>query len=178
MQERQARESALSGASTADFELLIGPWVNEMYRLAAAIVGVDGAEDVVQDSLVDAWRGLHRLRDRGSARSWLHAIVVNRASKHLRSARSRPRTIRVETFDDQPGGQAEDPSTAIADRDRLNRAFETLSAEQRACVVLHYGFDQSVPQIAEALEIAEGTVKSRIHAGVQRLRTTISRDSE
>jgi RNA polymerase sigma-70 factor (ECF subfamily) len=177
MRERLTRRSASAGPATPDFEALVGPWVAEMYRLAAAIVGVDSAEDVTQDALVDAWRGLPRLRDRTKARAWLHSIVVNRASKHLRARRSRPRLISVAVEESRVHG-GRDPATDVARRDSLDRAFEDLSPDQRACVVLHYSFDFTVPQIAATLGVPDGTVKSRIHAGIQRLRAALAEDDQ
>lgn len=177
MEKPLARDSASAEPATADFESLIGPWVAEMYRLAAAIVGPGDAEDVTQDAIVDAWRGLRRLRDRARLRPWLHAIVANRARKHLRAQRSRPRLIAVQPADwsDRRGSES-DSAVRVADRDRLDRAFAGLTAEQRTCVLLHYSFDVSVPQIASTLAVPEGTVKSRIHAGIQRLRVALDED--
>jgi RNA polymerase sigma factor (sigma-70 family) len=169
-----ARGSDLPAADRAEFEALVGPWVQEMYRVAAAIVGPQDARDVTQDALLDAWRGFARLRDQGRARPWLHAIVANRARKYLRAARSRPRliTVQVQGVMDA-GGSAPDPAGQVAERDRLDRAFDHLSADQRICLALRYSLDLSVPEIAETLRLPEGTVKSRIHAALERLRTAL-----
>jgi len=178
MENPIARDSAPAETTTTEFQTLIAPWVAEMYRMAAAIVGADGAEDVTQDALVDAWRGLGRLRDRERVRPWLHAIVANRASRHIRAQRSRPRLIAVEP-DGLPSVGARvapDHAAEIANRESLDRAFATLPSDQRVCVVLHYSFDIPVAQIAATLRIPEGTVKSRIHAGIQRLRATLTED--
>lgn len=152
------------------FEGLVGPWVDEMYRAAAAIVGEADARDVTQESLVDAWRGLPRLRDRDRLRPWLHAIVANRSRKHLRARKSRPRFVPVSSA---PEGSIDDRSAALAERDRLDRAFDALPEDQRIALALHYGLDLSVPQVASALSIPEGTIKSRVHAGVDRLRSVL-----
>jgi RNA polymerase sigma-70 factor (ECF subfamily) len=159
----------------ASFEALVGPWVDEMYRAAAAIVGETDARDVTQDALADAWRGFARLRDRERVRPWLHAIVANRSRKHLRARRSRPRLVSVTSW---PEGTEDDRSAVLAERDRLDRAFDSLPVEQRIALVLHYALDLSVPQVAEALSVPEGTVKSRLHAGVERLRETLSGEGE
>lgn len=161
---------AADGPTT--FEALVGPWEDEMYRVAAAIVGVDDARDVTQDALVDAWRGFGTLRDSQRVRPWLHAIVANRCRKHLRATRSRPRSVHVAV----PEQASEDQSVAFSERDRLDRAFAALSTDQRIAVVMHYVIDLSVPQIAAALSVREGTVKSRIHAGVERLREALVED--
>lgn len=148
-----------------------------MYRLAAAIVGVEAADDVTQDALLDAWRGWSRMRDRARVRPWVRAIVANRAKKHLRAQRSRPRLIAVapdELFLDLRSSRVTpDHAVVIADRQRLDGAFERLSADQRVCVALHYSLDISVAEIARALGVPEGTVKSRINAGITRMRAAL-----
>lgn len=172
-----ARGSASAAVASAEFEALVGPWVAEMYRLAAAIVGVDSAEDVTQDALVDAWRGFKGLRDRSRTRAWLHSIVVRRASKHLRALASRPRVTSIQPEDAWRTPRVfADPGVDIYRRELLDRAFEGLPLEQRACVVLHYSLDIPVARIASTLGIPEGTVKSRIHAGIQHLRQHMDRD--
>lgn len=165
-----AHRSADAADVAATFEALVGPWVDEMYRAAAAIVGEGDARDVAQDALVDAWRGFSALRDPGRARAWLHAIVANRCRKHLRASRRRPMVITSEV----PEIGVEDPSAAtLAERDRLDRAFVTLSPDQRIAIVLHYVVDLSTPEVAVVLSVPEGTVKSRIHAGMGRLREAL-----
>lgn len=157
------------------FEALVGPWVDELYRAAAAIVGEADARDVTQDSLVDAWRGFARLRDRGRLRPWLHAIVANRSRKHLRARRSRPQFVSVSNW---PEGAVDDRSSELAERDRLDRAFDSLPADQRIALALHYALDLSVPQVAATLSVPDGTVKSRIHAGVERLRAVLAAEDK
>ena len=159
----------------ATFEALVGPWVNEMYRAAAAIVGEADARDVTQEALLDAWRGMARLRDPERVRPWLHAIVANRSRKHLRARRSRPRLVPVSTWPEDP---VDDRSAALAERDRLDRAFDSLPADQRIALALHYALDLSVPQVAAVLSVPDGTVKSRIHAGVERLRATLAAEDK
>lgn len=144
-----------------------------MYRLAAAICGAGDAEDVTQDALLDAWRGLDRLRDETRVRPWLHAIVANRARKHFRFSQFRPRTVEIGA---EQTSAEDDPSMSVAERDRLDRAFDRLSADQRVCVALHHSIGASVPEIAAALGVPEGTVKSRINAAVSRLRTALKEE--
>lgn len=157
------------------FETLVGPLVEEMYRAAAAIVGEADARDVTQDALLDAWRGFTRLRDRDRVRPWLHAVVANRSRKHLRARRSRPRFVSVSSWPEVP---VDDRSAVLVERDRLDRAFDALPPDQRVALALHYALDLSVPQVAEALSAPEGTVKSRIHAGVERLRVALASEDE
>jgi RNA polymerase sigma-70 factor (ECF subfamily) len=174
MEPRVAHRKADAAQMAATFEALVGPWVNEMYRVAAAIVGETDAQEVTQDALVDAWRAFDGLRNQEKARQWLHAIVANRGRKHLRSARSRPRLAAVQLPEPAFG----DSSEALAEQERLDHAFESLSADQRIAVVLHHVLDLSVPQIAATLSVPEGTVKSRLHAGLVRMRAALVRDDD
>jgi RNA polymerase sigma-70 factor (ECF subfamily) len=167
--------NAETPSAAQTFEGLVGPWVDEMYRAAAAIVGEADARDVTQEALFDAWRGLAQLRDHERVRSWLHAIVANRSRKHLRARRSRPRFIPVTNW---PEGAIDDRSSDLAERDRLDRAFESLPDDQRVALALHYALDLSVPQVAAALLVPDGTVKSRIHAGIERLRAVLAAEDE
>lgn len=158
----------------ASFEALVGPWLGEMYRVAAAIVGEAEARDVTQEALVDAWRGYGRLREPDRVRPWLHAIVANRCRKHLRSRRRRPRLVSVGIW---PETTTEDRSSEIAERDRLDRAFDALPPDQRITLALHYVLDLSVPQVAALLSVPDGTVKSRVHAGIERLRVALDAEA-
>ncbi len=177
MKSSLAHVSAQADARSADFEAFVGPWADEMYRAAAAIVGAVDAADVTQDALIDAWRGLPQLRDRNRVRPWLHAIVANRSRKHLRGQRSRPRLIAVEVKDaSEATGSHADFAAGVAERDRLNRVFDRLTADQRICLAFRYAIDLSVPQIAATLRIPEGTVKSRLHGGLQQLRLALTED--
>lgn len=174
MEEKLAGRSTAATSRDVRFEQLVSPWMPEMYRLAAAICGTADADDVTQDALADAWRGFDRLRDEARVRAWLHSIVVNRARKHLRFRRFRPRTVEINP--ELMSSAERDPSLSVAERDRLDRAFERLPVDQRACVALHHSIGASVPEIAAALGIPEGTVKSRINAAVVRLRAALRED--
>jgi RNA polymerase sigma-70 factor (ECF subfamily) len=176
MEPTLARGGSARDVASRDFEALVAPCVEEMYRLAATIVGPHDARDVTQESLLTAWSKLGNLRRRDDARPWLHAIVVNQCRQLLRAQRRRPRVIDV----DEPGVLDRAPATpdasrAVAERDRLDRAFGRLDADHRAALALHYVTDLTVPQIAVALGIREGTVKSRIHAAVERMRVELDR---
>ena len=72
------------------FEMLVDRHANEVYRLASAIVGEADARDVTQESLVQAWTKLPRLRDADAFAPWLRRICVNRCRNWLRSRKRRP----------------------------------------------------------------------------------------
>jgi RNA polymerase sigma-70 factor (ECF subfamily) len=69
-----------------------------------------------------------------------------------------------------------DPMSTVADRDRLDRGFRRLPTDQRAIVVLHHYLGWSQPEIARALELPIGTVKSRLFYATRALRAAIEAD--
>jgi RNA polymerase sigma-70 factor (ECF subfamily) len=153
----------------AEFETLVEPRVDGLFRLAAAIVGPDDARDVTQDALVRAWHGFGGLRSPDALDAWLRAIVVNGCRNVLRSRRRSVRSIPVESAAEvaAPGAPMGD---ALAERDRLDRAFDQLSADHRSILALRFSLDLPLREVAATLDIPEGTAKSRLHAATARLR--------
>lgn len=155
---------AMRGDAQA-FEALVGAELDDLRRLAVAIVlDHDVGQDVVQDSLVAAWKGLSRLRDPRLFRTWIRRIVINRSRNALR----RPRTTSlVETV------AGTDPAARWDDVVAIEAAMRQLSPDLRACVALFYLQRATVAEIAQALDCPEGTVKSRLHTARARLRESL-----
>ena len=137
------------------------------YRLARAILGSSGdAEEAVQDAFVHAWRDLPRLREPASWPTWFRRITV-RAAVDRGRRRSRIREIDL--------GSVEPPaqfgaSAAVADRDDVERTLRALPPDDRALLALRFLADLEVDDVARALGIPAGTVKSRLSRLIARLR--------
>jgi RNA polymerase sigma-70 factor (ECF subfamily) len=161
----------------ASFERLVVDHLDRAYRLAAVILGsTDDAEEAVSDAALLAWRSRKGLRDPDRFEAWFSRIVVNTCRDRLRSRRRRPV---VEVFPTAPNEASEpgDFRELIHTRDELARAFELLSADDRITLVLRFWADLSIESIAERLGIPSGTVKSRLHHALARLRAGL-RDPE
>src|SRR6201986_3509456 len=79
---------ARSGDEDA-FAALTGPFRHELQVHCYRILGsAADAEDMLQETMMAAWRGLHRFEGRASLRTWLHAIATNKCLNHLRASRS------------------------------------------------------------------------------------------
>jgi RNA polymerase sigma factor (sigma-70 family) len=118
------------------------------------------ALDVVQDAWVDIARGLRGLRDPEAFLVWALRIVSRRAAKQIRhkqTERSAHRTLALS--EDPPLGDV--PEKALQYRD-VRRAIASLPAEQSATIALFYLEDLSVAEVATALDIPPGTVKTRL----------------
>jgi RNA polymerase sigma-70 factor (ECF subfamily) len=168
---RQARD----GRADA-FESLVEHYGAGIYRLAAAIVGPDEARDVAQESFVAAWRDLPRLRQVDRFEFWLRRIVINRSRNALRSRRRRPTQPLEGMTIAEAAARDSDFRDAIHARDALDGAFEGLSADHRAAVVLHYGSELSIRETAESMGVAVGTAKSRLNAALRQLRVAMEAD--
>lgn len=159
------------------FERLMAEHLERSYRLAAVILGDAGeAEDAVHDAAVAARHAWSSLRDEAAAAGWFARIVVNTCRDRLRR-RARRRLLEVL----RPPTPAEhpiagDPAAGVAARDELRRAFERLSPDERVVLVLRYEQDLTVPATAALLGIPDGTVKSRIHAALGKLRAALEGD--
>ena len=134
---------------------------------------LDRAEDAVQVTLVNAWRDLPTLRDIDRFEAWLTRILVRACYAEADRGRRWTATMRVLPLD---VASPSDPMAAVADRDRLDRGFRRLPTDQRAIVVLHHYLGWSQPEIAAALEIPLGTVKSRLFYATRALRAAIVAD--
>jgi RNA polymerase sigma-70 factor, ECF subfamily len=157
------------------FEVLVERHGPAMYRLASAIVGADDARDVAQESFVAAWRELPRLRDADRFEPWLRRIVINRSRNALRSRGRRP-SEPLDGIDGERRDHTADFREAVHARSELEAAFEGLSADHRAALVLHYGADLSISQTADAMGVAVGTAKSRLNAALRHMRAAMEGD--
>jgi RNA polymerase sigma-70 factor (ECF subfamily) len=124
------------------------------------------AEDLTQITFIKAWQSLHLLRESGAFRTWLRRIALNVVVDAVR------RGARETTpFSEDGADRASEPlEDAIVARLDVDRALARLSFGQRACVVLAYGEKMSHPEIAAALAMPIGTVKSHIARGLTTLR--------
>jgi len=138
-----------------------------MTRVAGAILGNEAdAADAIQEALLATWRELPRLRDTARFDAWADRILVNACRLVLRR-RSRARIRQVPL--DEEARTIDGPGAAVDERDAFDRAFEGLSPEARAILVLHHLEDRSVADIAAILDVPAGTVKSRLFAARREL---------
>jgi RNA polymerase sigma-70 factor (sigma-E family) len=145
-----------------------------LVRLAALLVrDIGTAEDVVQDSFVAMHAGWRRLRDSDKALSYLRQAVVNRSRSVLRHRVVVDRNAPAPP-PDMPS--AEHGAVALFERSAVIAALRTLPVRQREALVLRFYADMSEAQIADAMQISRGAVKSHTARAMQSLRTVLERD--
>ncbi len=166
--ELAAVQRARAGDDQA-FEALVRAYRDRILTLCHRIVGDrDAAEDVAQQSFVRAYQQLSRFRGEASFSTWLYAIAVNEARGYLRS-RGR-REARTRTVAETARCQQELRTTARPSSAPMTALLLQLPDREREALALFYLGDLSVAEIAGALRAPEGTVKSWLHRGRERLR--------
>ncbi|WP_421842003.1 sigma-70 family RNA polymerase sigma factor [Mycobacterium sp.] len=145
-----------------------------LWRYALRLTGdASQAEDIVQETLLKAWQHPEVTGDtQRSARAWLFTVARNMIIDDRRSARYRNV---VGSIDDSRAPEQSTPDEVNAALDRLliADAIAQLSVEHRAVIERSYYRGWTTAQVARDLEIAEGTVKSRLHYAVRALRLTL-----
>ena len=135
----------------------------------------DLAEDATQQALLDIWRDLPSLRDPARFDAWSYRLLVRACYAEGRKTRHWSPNMRLLSSDREPI-QA-DGTSAVVDRDQLERGFQRLSIEHRSVVVLHHYLDMPLDRIAETLDIPIGTVRSRLHHAMRGLRAALDADA-
>ncbi len=179
--ERELIERALAGDRAAAGEFIR----HHQGSLYAYILRLSGrpemAEDVVQDAFVRALTNLDRFDFRFRFSTWLFTIAkrlyVNACQKHKPAYDSEIVGGWADGVDGSPESPTITDEIATNAKVAIDRALMTLSEEQREVVVLFHQLDWPIAQIASYLSMPEGTVKSHLHRGRQRMRRFLEADA-
>jgi len=172
---------AARDGEVAAFDALFYRYRDGIFRLGLAITrDPSAAEEIVVDTFARAHRALARLEPDDSLRPWLYRVAVNL------SYNRRPRKNVVLSSLDEAADEAlanEDGSPShVAERAELRRlvlaAVDELGPKHRLVVVLHYLNGLNLTEIAEVVDCPVGTVKSRLHYALRRLRTHLAAHPE
>ncbi|TQK72220.1 SigE family RNA polymerase sigma factor [Nocardioides sp. SLBN-35] len=148
-------------------ELMHGCWAG-LYRTAYLLVGDHAeAEDLVQTALAKTYASWHRVESLEAAGGYARTTLVNTAASWFRKKGWRNERPTAQ-LPDNPG-----PEVDATERPDLMTALAGLPPGQRAVVVLRFYEDRSVAQVAHALGVSEGTVKSQTSQALAKLRTSL-----
>lgn len=151
------------------------PGLDRAYRLAGVLLAdAHEAEDAVQDALAIAWQSFGTLREIDKFGAWFDRILVNGCRDRLRR-RNVVRFVPIETGVDPA---VRDPFESFIERDELLRGLVRLSPDERIVVVLRFWADLPLDTIADRLGWPLGTVKSRLHRALERLRDALAHDRQ
>ncbi len=172
-------EYLVASARTGDrkaFDLLARRWGRKLLAHAWRLTGdVDLAREAAQDGWIEIVRGVGRLRDERAFPAWAYQIVTRRCARQVGRVR-RERTLAAaaaaEPEFEAGGAEAADPGAGA----RLRAALAALPQPQRAAVGLFYLEDMSVAEVAVALNVPAGTVKTRHMHARRTLRAVLEGD--
>lgn len=162
---------------TAAYAELVTRHAPVALRLAVFSGAGSDADDVVQEAFVKAYRSLSTFRDGAEFRPWLLRIVLNE-SRNLHRGKSRrsERELRVvrEEFRLVTVSDPAEVAVGAERREALLGAIRNLPEELREVVTCRYLLELSESETAQVLRIRNGTVKSRLHRSLARLREELS----
>ena len=182
--EKELIASVLNGNTDA-FESLVKEHEKLVYNLALRMVhDPDDAADMAQESFIKAFRSLKSFKGDSKFSVWLYRITVNVCTDFLR-AKSRTQTVSLTVGDEDEGaelavpdtgGSAEDKLMQKLTREAVCKGLDALPEDYRAPLVLREINGLSYAEIADALSLEEGTVKSRIFRARKKLCEYLVRD--
>jgi RNA polymerase sigma-70 factor (ECF subfamily) len=152
------------------------PLLGYLYRMTGGDRAL--AEDLVQETFLRVLKSISQYRHPRPFKAWLYAIATNIARDHYKRADVR-RTAALPDSDAlgvDPIGDWEDDALAGEQSRRLIASVRALPDHQREAIVLRYVQMLSLADIAEALDVPLGTVKSRLSLGLKRLREVMERE--
>src|SRR5436190_1557270 len=182
--EHHAQQLLVARALRGDreaFDDIFDHYSRVMHRTAYRIVkDRDIAEDAVQDAFILAWQRLPSLREAGALRSWLLRIVVNQCISFKRRLARSTLFLQQSVAEQERDGASQITTYYEGYLERnwdLAQAIEHLPAKQHMVIALHYYQGMTLPEISQALQISENTLKKRIQAALRNLRRVL-RDAE
>ena len=173
--------SRAAGGDPSAFQALVERHRSMVYRVAYQFAGNHhDAEDIAQDVFIKVYRSLDRFRQDAQLTSWMYRIVMNACIDHRRRQRS---AIAAPFGDDAEQRMLNTPEETPGPEDRayageLGQVLESeigrLPSGQRVVFVMRHHQGMKLSEIADALGLAEGTVKRQLHAAVHRLRQALT----
>jgi RNA polymerase sigma-70 factor (ECF subfamily) len=142
------------------FVRLVRQFEGSLYRVASPILKKDeDCADAIQDTVLSAYRSIHKLKEPSFFKTWLIRILINQCKRILNK---RNKILFIAEMKEEGRQEA-------WERIELREAVNRLEDALRIVIVLHYFEDMSVREMAELLDVSEGTVKSRLYRARQEL---------
>ncbi len=155
-----------------DFNTLVKEYQEPLYwHLRRLVVSHEDARDLLQDTLMQAWRALDSLRDERAVRAWLYKIATHEAYRHLNRHRERP--LSTEELSEMLLGRLESSSYVDYEQEaelKFQQALLTLSEQQRTVFTLRYYDEMSYEEIAEVMQTSPASLRVSYHYATQRIR--------
>jgi len=181
LEEKELVRRAAEEDDREAFARLISRYQNGVFGLLHRLLGgTNEVEDVAQNVFLSAYRGLRAFRGQASFGTWIYRIAYNQACSALRRLRSRRAREMPQIQDEENGRQDEPTDSKTPDpeqqtiRKQVWEAVSELPPASQAVVEMYYNQGLKYPQIAEALDLPLGTVKTHLHRARAQLREILT----
>jgi RNA polymerase sigma-70 factor, ECF subfamily len=165
----ESTQAAREAGIAREFEEQLADGASLAFRLAMSVLrNRADAEDVAQEALLRAYRGYSKLRERGAFRGWLCRIAWRLALDKQRGTRRREKREAAE-INTAPMRSVEQIAATSEFEGHLGRAMDELPEKLRQALVLAAIEGYSTREVADMLDLPEGTVKSRVHLARKQL---------
>jgi RNA polymerase sigma-70 factor (ECF subfamily) len=171
----------------AVFESLVETHYRRTYSLIYRMIRSEAdAADLTQETFVRVYKALPRLRAEGAQSAWIRRIATNLCLDYIRRRNATPSTSSIDARVSEESDvllswdiadPSSEPDLLFASKERTNilhRAIETLQEEYRTVILLHHIEEMRVEEIADALNVPAGTIKSRLSRARKELRRKLS----
>ncbi len=160
------------GMTRQEFERVALVHTSALLRVALRLTRArDAAEDLVQETMLRAWKSSHQFALGTDCKAWLFRILLNLSSRRWRQAHSGPQLVELEGQEPADRSSIEAPAFT---RSEVLSALEQLAEEQRTVLLLAVVEGYTCKEIASMLDIPMGTVMSRLGRGRAALRTLLT----
>lgn len=173
VEERDVQQAAELPVSTASFEELYNRYANDVLRMCYFYLGDrQRAEDVCQDVFVRLLTNTPTLQE-GREKAWLLKVAVNRCRDLWRGAWLKRVVLGSPAFELVP---APDEIGELSDQQEMMQAINQLPAAFKEVILLHYYQGYGIGEIAEMMDLPEGTISSRLSRGRKKLESLLKGD--
>ena len=148
-----------------EFSELYKTHVSMIRSVVYKMVGVDDCDDLVQDTFTKVWRHRKQYQGNAAVKTWIYRIAVNTCIDRLRKRVNAPLSLLKEPIDSSPNHRTDHYNN----RQLVKMGLAALSTAHRTVIVLHCFESLTIEEISKILDIAKGTVKSRLFHAKQRL---------
>lgn len=164
-------EELISKAKRGDKEALIAlilQYRNDLYKIAYGYIKQESdVEDIIQETMIDAFIKMHKLKKAKSFKPWIEKILVNNCKKFYRRKYKREVPMDPENFENIHAPNKLIKTEADIDFELL---IKGLDEEERGVLIMYYNREYSTKEIGKILKIKQGTIKSKLSRARKKIR--------
>jgi len=155
------------------FESLVEDYMDRIYNLCYYMTEeAEAARDITQETFLRAYKAIGKFRGESSYYTWLYKIALNRCRTYLKK-RTQDKKLSLDALSDAGWDPSEDPPDNIHDVLTVRKALKRIGSEYREILLLFYFDELRYEEIADALGVPVGTVKSRLSRAKAALKEVI-----